>query len=104
MFIVMLYLIGIGLNEKSISKEAFEIIKKSKKVYIEGYTVDFPYEFSELEAQIGKFEILGREDVESEKLIEESKKHDISLLVYGSPLFATTHITLLNDCKKAKVK
>lgn len=104
MFIVMLYLIGLGLNVKSITKEAFEIIKKSKKVYLEGYTVDFPYEFSALEEQIGKFEVLGREEVESEKLINEAKKQDISLLIYGSPLFATTHITLLNDARKVKVK
>lgn len=100
----MLYLIGIGLNEKTITREAFEIIKECKKVYLEGYTVDFPYEFSELESQVGKFEILVREDVESTKLIEEAKKKDIVLLIYGSPLFATTHLTLLSDCKKAKVK
>ena len=100
----MLYLIGIGLNLKSFSLETVEIIKKCQKVYLEAYTVDFPYEFSELEATIGKFELLGREGVESSKLIEESKKMDIVLLVYGSPFFATTHLTLLADCKKAKVK
>ena len=100
----MLYLIGLGLNEKAITKEAFEAIKKCKKVYLEGYTVDFPYEFSVLEKEIGHFEVLAREDVESEKLIEEAKKKDVALLIYGSPLFATTHLTLLNDCKKVKVK
>lgn len=100
----MLYLIGIGLNLKSFSLEAMQIIKSCKKVYLEAYTVDFPYEFSELEKTIGNFELLGRESVESSKLIDESKKNDIALLVYGSPLFATTHLTLLLDCKKAKVK
>ena len=100
----MLYLIGLGLNEKSITKEAFEIIKKCKKLYLEGYTVDFPYEMPELESQIGAFEVLGREDVESDKLVEEARKKDIALLIYGSPLFATTHLTLLSDCKKVKVK
>ena len=48
----MLYLIGIGLNEKSFSLETAEIVKKCKKVYLEAYTVDFPYEFSELEKSI----------------------------------------------------
>ena len=38
----MLYLIGLGLNEKSISLEGLEAVKKCKKVYLEGYTVDFP--------------------------------------------------------------
>ena len=100
----MLYLIGIGLNLKSFSLESIETIKKCKKVYLEAYTVDFPYELNELENTIGQFEILGREGVESSKLIDESKKNDIALLVYGSPLFATTHLTLISDCKKAKVK
>jgi diphthine synthase len=100
----MLYLIGLGLNEKSITREAFEIIKKCKKMYLEGYTIDFPYEFSELESQVGKFEVLSREDVESTKIIEEAKKKDVALLIYGSPLFATTHLTLLSDCRKVKVK
>jgi diphthine synthase len=100
----MLYLVGIGLNEKSFSLETAEIVKQCKKVYLEAYTVDFPYEFSELEKNIGKFEPLSREGVESSKLIDEAKKKDIALLVYGSPLFATTHLTLLSDCRKAKVK
>jgi diphthine synthase len=100
----MLYLIGLGLNEKSITREAFETLKKCKKIYLEGYTIDFPYEFSELESQVGKFEVLSREDVESTKIIEEAKKKDVALLIYGSPLFATTHLTLLSDCRKVKVK
>jgi diphthamide biosynthesis methyltransferase len=82
----MLYLIGLGLNEKSITREAFETLKKCKKIYLEGYTIDFPYEFSELESQVGKFEVLSREDVESTKIIEEAKKKDVALLIYGSPL------------------
>ena len=95
---------GLGLNARSFSFETAEIIKKCKKRYLEAYTVDFPYEFSELEKNIGKFELLGRADVESTKLIDEAKKKDIALLVYGSPLFATTHETLILDCKKSKVK
>ena len=40
----MLYLIGLGLNEKSISKESLASAKKCEKLYLEGYTVDFPYD------------------------------------------------------------
>ena len=50
----MLYLIGLGLNEKSLSKEAIEIIKRCKKVYLEDYTVDFPYTHQALIDEIGK--------------------------------------------------
>jgi len=101
----MLYLIGIGLNEKGISLEGTEAVAKCKKVYLEGYTVDFPYGKELLEKSLGRsIEALGRTDVESERLVKEAKKEDIALLVYGCPLFATTHATLLMDCKKAKVE
>jgi diphthine synthase len=42
--------------------------------------------------------------VESYKLINEAKKIDVALLIYGCPLFATTHLSLIMDAKKDKVK
>ncbi len=101
----MLYLIGLGLNEKSISLEGIEALKKCRKIYLENYTVNFPYSVQELEKAIGKKIISAdREFVESDKLIKEAKKENIALLVYGSPLTATTHITLIQEAKKQKVK
>ena len=101
----MLYLVGLGLNEKGISLEGKEAVKKSKKVYLEGYTVEFPYKLNKLEKVIGKkISNLNRDYVESDKLVLEAKKRDISLLVYGSPLFATTHVSLIEECKKNKIK
>jgi len=101
----MLYIIGLGLNEKSISLEGIEAIEKCEKIYLESYTVEFPYSFEELEKRIGKKIInINRELVESDKLIKEAKKENIALLVYGSPLTATTHITLIQEAKKQKVK
>jgi diphthine synthase len=101
----MLYLIGLGLNEKGITLEGIETIKKCSKVYLESYTVDFPYGIKKLEENIeNEIEKLDRGAVESEKLISEAKKEDICLLVYGSPLFATTHISLILDAIKAKIK
>ena len=46
---MVFYLIGLGLNLKSISLEALEILKRCKRVYIENYTVEFPYNGKELE-------------------------------------------------------
>lgn len=101
----MLYLIGLGLNEKGISIEGVEVVRKCKKIYLEGYTIDFPYKTDRLDNILKKKIIkLGRGEVESDNLVKEAKKEDVALLVYGSPLFATTHMTLLLDCKKAKVK
>lgn len=99
----MLYLIGLGLNEKGITLEGVEAIEKCSKVYLENYTVDFPYDISELGLSDETVK-LTRGDVESNLLIEESKKEDVALLVYGAPLFATTHMTILLDAKKAGVK
>ena len=101
----MLYLIGLGLNKKAISLQGLEILKKCKKIYLENYTVDFPYEKNELEKIIGKKIISAdRKFVESSKLIDEAKKIDIALLIYGSPLIATTHISLIQEAKKQKIE
>jgi diphthine synthase len=101
----MLYIIGLGLNEKGISLEGVETLKRCKKVYLENYTVNFPYSEKKLEKIIKKKIIpAGREFVEGNSLIGEAKKEDICLLVYGSPLTATTHIALIHEAKKSKVK
>ena len=99
----MLYLIGLGLNEKGISKQGMLALEKCHKVYLEGYTVDFPYDIEEL--NLGKkIKILKRKDVESNRLLKESKGRRIALLVYGSPLFATTHMSLILDAQAQKVR
>jgi diphthine synthase len=101
----MLYIIGLGLNKEGISKEGLSAIEKCANVYLEGYTVDFPYNVSELEPVVGKKIItLKREDVEGDKLVKEAGKEDICLLVYGSPLFATTHTSLIMDANKAGIE
>ena len=101
----MLYLIGLGLDVKGISLQGLEAIKKCKKIYLENYTVDFPYNIQELEKVIGKKIIsASRELVESNSLVKEARKANIVLLVYGSPLTATTHISLIQEAKKQKVK
>ena len=102
----MLYLIGIGLNEKGISLEGLEAIKSCKKIYLENYTADLPYDKEKLEQQFGKKIISAdRNFIEDMKdLINEAKKENAALLVYGSPLTATTHNTLIQEAKKEKVK
>lgn len=103
------YLIGLGLEVRGISLHGKKILKNCKKIYLENYTVDFPYTKKELEKEL-KIKIIeaNRELVESENLIDEAKKqkdnYDIALLVYGSPLIATTHISLINRAKKEKIK
>lgn len=101
----MLYLIGLGLNERSISKEALEIIVRCKKVYLDNYTVNFPYTEQALVDEIGKKVIpADRMKVEDLSIIDEAKKMDVALLIYGSPLTATTHITLIQEALASSVK
>jgi len=101
----MLYLIGLGLNYDGISVFGLEVAKRCKKVYLENYTVDFPYNKAQLQEVIGKKIIdADREKAESLELVDEAKKLDVALLVYGSPLTATTHISLIQEAKKMKVR
>jgi len=101
----MLYLIGLGLNVDGISKYGLGIVKRCKKVYLENYTIDFPYSKEELRDVIGKKIIpADREFVESLKIIDEAKKIDVALLIYGSPLTATTHISLIQEAKRCDIR
>ncbi len=101
----MLYLIGLGLELEGISKKGFEIAKRCKRVYLESYTVDFPYPVKEIEEVVCRKVVPAeRIFVESMEIIDEAKKMDVALLVYGSPLTATTHISLLQEAKRCRVK
>ena len=101
----MLYLIGLGLDYNSISKQGLEAIARAKKIYLEHYTVDFPYSKEQLQEIIQKkIHPANREKVESLEIVDEAKKNNIALLVYGSPLSATTHITLIQEAKQLGIK
>jgi len=101
----MLYIIGLGLNADGISKFGLQVVKKCKRVYLEDYTVDFPYSQGELREVLGKKIVpADREFVESLEIVDEARKVDIALLVYGSPLTATTHISLIEEAKNCGVK
>ena len=102
----MLYLIGLGLNSKDMSLNALEVIKKCKKLYLESYT-GFGFTVKEIEKIIKrKIIVVERELIEnnSDNILKEAKKHDVGILVYGDPLFATTHINYLIDAKKGNIK
>ncbi len=103
----MLYLIGIGLNPKQLTIEAIEGIHDCSAVFLENYTSRYSEgTLVELEHVLQKKVVeLGRKEVEegASRLLEESKQHNIALLVIGNPLLATTHIQLLLDAKKENV-
>lgn len=97
-------LIGLGLNENSLTAEALIAIKSSDKIYLENYTVDFPYKIKQLEKNYKiKIHQLNRQQIEDESILEETKTKNVSLLVYGDALSATTHIQLILAAKKQKI-
>lgn len=101
----MLYIIGLGLNERSMTKEGLDALSKCKRIYLEEYTVDFPYTKHQLEEILNKKIVsANREKVENLSLVDEAQKLNVALLVYGSPLTATTHITLVDECRASGIK
>ena len=104
--LLMLYLIGLGLDLKDISLKALESLKKCDLIYLEVYTNTFAYIQKDLEKVIGKKVIpADRKFVEEGKeILENAKKKKVALLVSGDPLAATTHIELLMRAEKEKIK
>lgn len=98
------YLVGLGLDINSISIEAERALRKCDKVFLETYTVDFPYELDELKKELAiEFEPVKREEVENESILDEAKEKNIALLVYGDPFSATTHHQLIISAKKQNI-
>jgi len=89
----MLYLIGVGLDDKEITEKGLEAIENSEKVYAEFYTNTETVDLERVEEETGQeIEKLPRDKVEREdKIIESAEKQDTAFLVSGDPLTATTH-------------
>ncbi len=100
----MLYLIGLGLDEKDISLKALEALKGCEAVYCEFYTSKWNGDIDNIEKLLGKkIKVLEREEIESEFLVKEARNKDVSLLIPGDPLTATTHFQLILDAKESGV-
>lgn len=104
----MLYLVGIGLNSRQLTLEALEAIGHCSQLFIENYTSLYSQgTILELERVIGqKIVSLDRKSVEEkfDTLFKTAQKHNIGLLIFGNPLFATTHVQLLLDAKGHKME
>ncbi|MBM3281980.1 MAG: diphthine synthase [Candidatus Diapherotrites archaeon] len=103
----MLYLIGLGLNANQLTLEALHTIQQCSEVYVENYTSKYSQgEITALEKIIAKKIIpLNRKGVEEDAdiLIEKAAHATIGLLIFGNPLTATTHISLIEECVEKKI-
>ncbi len=107
----MFYLIGLGLSWKDLSLKALEALNSCDKVYLETYTSLADFSPLRLSRLLGKKVIpLGRKQVEDcgpkedgRSWLKEASLKNVALLIYGDPLSATTHLEILNECKKKKI-
>ncbi|MFH1664475.1 MAG: diphthine synthase [archaeon] len=103
----MFFLIGIGLKKNNLTLEALEKINSCTKIFLESYTSAYSEgKISGLEKLFSKEIVsLERNSVEENalKFFSGAKKENIALLVFGNPLTATTHLSLLAELKKEKI-
>ena len=103
-----LYFIGLGLNnEKDISINGLEVIKKCDIVYLENYTSILNCTKEQLEKFYNKKIILARRslvEADNNEIIENAKAKNVAFLVAGDPFAATTHIDLFLRAKKEGIK
>ncbi|XP_041358832.1 diphthine methyl ester synthase-like [Gigantopelta aegis] len=95
----MFYLVGLGLGDvKDITVHGLEIVKKSKRVYLEAYTSVLQGGQAALEEFYGRDVILADRDtveLQSDELLTGADEEDVTFLVVGDPLGATTHTDLI---------
>ncbi len=96
----MLYLVGAGMEPGDLTLKALKALSEADVIFVEGYTSK-PY--TDINIPNKTIEILNREAVESDFLLDLAEKKDVVLLVPGDPLFATTHISLVVECKKRNI-
>jgi len=102
----MLNIIGLGLwDERDLTFRALDVLKASERVYLEGYTSYYNGDLQKLKDLIGKdVVVLGREDLEQTPEDTVLAGGEVSLLVMGDPLSATTHADLLMRAAEKGVK
>lgn len=102
--------IGLGLyDEKGLSIKGLEEAQKSEYIYAEFYTSLMPgLSCKRLENLIQKpIKVLSRDEIENypeQSILEKATFSDVTLLVPGDPMTATTHIDLSLRAKKKGIK
>lgn len=98
---MVLYVIGLGLwDEKDITLRGLEAVRGSVEVYLESYTSILMSEGyqARLETLYGKPIILAHREVvelQADEMLAKATESDVSFLVVGDPLSATTHTDLI---------
>ncbi len=103
----MLYLIGLGLgNEKDLTLNALEIIKKSDFVYLENYTSALNFKVKDLEKLTGREIIVADRNLveNTEEIVDNAEDSPVVFLVKGDVFSATTHADIFLRAKKRNIE
>jgi diphthine synthase len=102
-----IFFIGLGLHINGISKIGQEIANKSDFIYLDAYTSPLSnQDISSIQKLIKKkVKIINREFLEdSRTILNQAKQNDVSLLVYGDPMIATTHTEIRIRAERSGIK
>ncbi|BAB60154.1 diphthine synthase [Thermoplasma volcanium GSS1] len=103
----MLNIIGIGLRGTgSLTLDEFDALRTSDIVYLDIYTSIGPKDILEKLRNIADREIIpaDRNMIESESILKDAEKLNVSLLVIGDGLTATTHNQLRYSAMEKGIK
>jgi len=104
----MLTLIGLGLGgPNSITMDGVIALSLSDHIFYETYTSPIhseTLEWVKLKSQKEPINLSRSQVEEPTEMIELAKEKNISLLIVGDALSATTHVSLLLECKKHNIE
>ena len=104
----MLTIIGLGLGgPNSITMDGVIALSLSDHIFYETYTSPIHSEtldWVKLKAQKEPIHLSRSQVEEPKEIIELAKEKNISLLIVGDALSATTHVSLLLECKKNDIE
>ena len=104
----MLTIIGLGLGgPNSITMDGVIALSTSDHIFYETYTSPIhseTLEWVEMKSQKKPIHLSRPQVEEPNELIELAKNTNVSLLIVGDALSATTHISLILDCKSKGVE
>jgi len=104
----MLTIIGLGLGgPNSITMDGVIALSLSEYIFYETYTSPIhsdTLEWIKLKSEKEPIHLSRNQVEEPKELIDLAKKTNVSLLIVGDSLSATTHVSLLLECKKNNIE
>jgi len=104
----MLTLIGLGLGgPNSITMDGVIALSLSDHIFYETYTSPIhseTLEWVKIKSQKEPIHLSRSQVEEPTEIIDLAKEKNISLLIVGDALSATTHVSLLLECKKLNIE